>query len=340
MLLSDFDYTYPLELIAFHPAGKREASRMMTLDRQKTSIFHKNFVDIADFFQAGDVLVMNKSKVFPSRLIGKKPTGGLVEVFLLQEISGPIWECLLKGSARVKRGVAITFAKDFIGEVLDDHGEIRRIRLKHEGSLFTLLDQIGKIPLPPYINREDQPEDRERYQTVYAQVRGSVAAPTAGFHFTDEILNQLKAKGVHLAFVTLHVGAGTFLPIRSEKIKEHTMHGEFFEIPQETASVINQAKKEGRRISVVGTTSVRSLESACDDEGVLRAGKGFSRKFIYPPYTFKVVDRLLTNFHQPKTTLLLLVAAFAGKEFLFKAYGQAICEKYRLFSYGDCMFIS
>lgn len=340
MRLSEFDYSYPKELVAFFPTEKRESSRVIALNREKGQMDHRGFVDFPRYFKEGDVLVLNDSKVLPCRLFARKKTGGRIELLLLREIKTGIWECLVSGSGTLKERTELIFSEDLTGEIVDGFGNIRRVRLMYDGSLLRILEKIGHVPLPPYIKRDDQPEiDRPRYQTVYAEKPGSVAAPTAGFHLTPEILSTLKDRGVQITYLTLHVGIGTFLPIRCEKIEEHQMHGEFYEIPAETAEVINRAKREKRAVSVVGTTTVRALESACDEKSKVRAGEGYTTKFIYPPYPFHVVDRLLTNFHQPKSTLLVLVSAFAGREFVLKAYQEAIERRYRLFSYGDCMLI-
>jgi len=312
----------------------------MVLHREKNRMDHHSFKEFPDFFKKGEVLVLNNSKVLPCRLKAHKETGGKVEVLLLKEVAPAVWDCLVSSSGALKSGSQLTFSTDLTGEVLGGVGQTRQIRLFYKGSLFPLLEKIGHVPLPPYIKREDQPEiDRARYQTVYAEKPGSAAAPTAGFHLTPEILSELKKKGVQVVYLTLHVGIGTFLPIRCDKIEDHQMHGELYEIPEETAKTINQAKKEGRKVSAVGTTTVRALESAFQETRGVRGGKEDTKKFIYPPYRFRVIDRLLTNFHQPQSTLLVLVSAFAGKEFVFKAYQKACKEDYRLFSYGDCMYI-
>lgn len=340
MQLRDFNYTFPQELIAHYPADKRDSSRMMVLDRTGRTIDHRSFVHFSDYFKRGDVLVLNDSKVFLGRLFGKKKTGGNIEVLLLREIESNVWECMANNSRRLGKGVELIFSNELSGTILDEDGDIRRIQLTFKGSFSDIIENIGHVPLPPYIKRADEPlVDRDRYQTVYAEKTGSAAAPTAGFHFTSEILDSLKKRGVRIVYVTLHVGAGTFLPIRTENICDHSMHGEFYTVPEETAKVINQAKEEGRSITAVGTTAVRTLESACDKSGRIESGPGYTEKFIYPTYRFCVVDRLLTNFHQPKSTLLVLVSAFAERDLIFKAYEEAIEKRYRLFSYGDCMII-
>ena len=340
MLLSDFDYDYPEDLVALYPPEKRDASRLMVLDRKTKTWEHKKFKDILSYFQSGDVLVFNNSKVFPCRLLTQKKTGGKLEVFLVRELSQNIWECLLGDSKKINAGEKFDFGENLRGEILDEYGETRKIRLDYTGNLFDILDSVGHIPLPPYIRRNDDSKlDRERYQTVFANPIGSVAAPTAGFHFTPEIMTVFKNAGVHICFVTLHVGLGTFLPIRTEKILEHKMHGEYYEISEETARVINQAKKDKRLVTVVGTTALRALESSICSDGTVKTGRDFTEKFITPPYEFKVADRLLTNFHQPRSTLLVLISAFTDRQFILDAYREAVRQKYRLFSYGDCMLI-
>ena len=339
MKLSDFDYSFPPELVALYPARERDASRMMVLHRATEHIEHKQFRDFADYFEPGDVLVLNNSKVFPCRLLTTCKGGGRLEVLLLREIELKLWECLLSPSKKIDSGTEIIFSDELAGQVVGDFDETRKIRLIYSGELQPLLHKIGHVPLPPYIKRADLPEiDRDRYQTVYADPTGSAAAPTAGFHFTRRVLDTLKEKGVQVVSVTLHVGIGTFLPIRVEAVKNHRMHGEHYEIPTQVAEIVNKTKSNGGRISVVGTTAVRALESAWEKEKI-SPGPGYTEKFIYPPYSFRVVDRLLTNFHQPQSTLLVLVSAFAGREVVLRAYQEAIRARYRLFSYGDCMWV-
>ena len=349
MNISEFDYNLPDELIAQMPADKRENSRMMVLNRQNHTIEHKHFFDIVNYLDENDVLVLNNTKVIPARLFGtKEETGAKIEVFLLEaEKEGSNnWSCLIKPSKKVKQETVISIGEELKAipiKKLEDDGEWL-VELKYQGDLFDILHRIGNIPLPPYIERKTQSEelkkfDMERYQTVYAQDEGSVAAPTAGLHFTKEILEKLKNKGVEIVYVTLNVGLGTFRPVKCENILDHKMHSETFEITQEAANKINEARSKGKNIIAVGTTSVRTLETAYQKYGCIQACKDHSELFIYPPYEFRVVDKLITNFHLPKSTLLMLVSALAGKDFIFEAYKRAVEDKYRFFSYGDCMFI-
>lgn len=347
MLLSEFDYNLPEELIAQMPADKRDNSKMLVLDRVNNTISHKHFYDIVDLIAPNSLLVLNNTKVLPARLYGvKEETGAKIEIFLLKQLEGKKWETLIKPSKRVKENTLIKISEELSVKALErteeDGGWI--VELIYEGNLLDVLHRNGNIPLPPYIERKLQNDeikklDFERYQTVYAKDEGSVAAPTAGLHFTEEILAKLKAKGVEIAYVTLNVGLGTFRPVKCENILEHKMHSETFEITQETADIINNAKRCGKKIIAVGTTTVRTLETAFQKYGEIRACHDESRLFIYPPYEFKVIDNLITNFHLPKSTLLMLVSALAGKEFIFEAYEEAIKNKYRFFSYGDCMYI-
>ena len=347
MLLSEFDYNLPEELIAQMPADKRENSRMLVLDRHSQTISHKHFYDIVDIIDANCLLVLNNTKVMPARLYGQKEeTGAKIEIFLLKQLDGKKWETLIKPSKRVKSGTVVKISDELSARTLakteEDGGWI--VELIYEGNVLDVLHRNGNIPLPPYIERKMQSDeikklDFERYQTVYAKDEGSVAAPTAGLHFTQEILKKLKNKGVEIAYVTLNVGLGTFRPVKCENILEHKMHSETFEISQETADIINKAKAAGKKIIAVGTTTVRTLETAYQKYGEIKACHDESRLFIYPPYEFKVIDNLITNFHLPKSTLLMLVSALAGKDLIFKAYEDAIKNKYRFFSYGDCMYI-
>ncbi len=348
MLISEYDYNLPEELIAQLPADKRQNSRMLVLDRASKTIEHKHFYDIVDLIDKDSVLVLNNTKVLPARLYGiKEETGAKIEVFLLKNTDNEsVWQCLIKPSKRVKEGTIIKVSDELSVRVLnplEDAGEWL-VELVYDGNLLDVLHRNGNIPLPPYIERKLQTEeirklDFERYQTVYAKDEGSVAAPTAGLHFTEEILENLKNKGVDIIYVTLNVGMGTFRPVKCEKVEDHIMHSESFEVTQEAADKINKAKKEGKNIIAVGTTSVRTLETVYNKYGCIKACHDSSELFIYPPYEFKVVDKLITNFHLPKSTLLMLVSALAGKDFIFKAYKEAIENKYRFFSYGDCMFI-
>jgi len=349
MNISDFDYELPENLIAQMPADKRENSRMMILDRLQHTIEHKHFYDIVNYFDENDLLVLNNTKVIPARLFGtKEETGAKIEVFLLNAAKegSDEWEVLIKPSKRIKPNTMITInneLKVIPVKKLEDAGEWL-VKLVYEGDLFEILHRVGNIPLPPYIERKIQTEeqrkfDTERYQTVYAKDEGSVAAPTAGLHFTPEILQELKNKGVDIAYITLNVGLGTFRPVKCENILDHKMHSETFEIPTEASDKINKAIKDGKNIVAIGTTTVRTLETAYAKFGEIKPCKDHSELFIYPPYDFKVVNKLLTNFHLPKSTLLMLVSALAGKDFIFEGYRQAVENKYRFFSYGDCMLI-
>ena len=352
LLLSDFDYDLPEDLIAQFPADKRENSRMLVLNRNEHSISHKHFYDIVDLIEPDSLLVLNNTKVLPARLYGTKETGAKIEIFLLKPVEDStehesVWQVLIKPSKRVKSGTIVKVSDELSVEVikrLEDAGEWL-VKLLYLGeNLLDVLHRNGNIPLPPYIERKMQTEDIkkldfERYQTVYAKDEGSVAAPTAGLHFTKEILDKLKAKGVGIAYVTLNVGLGTFRPVKCENVLEHKMHSETFEITQDAADLINRAKSEGKKIIAVGTTTVRTLETAYQKYGEIKVCHDHSELFIYPPYEFKVIDNLITNFHLPKSTLLMLVSALAGKDFIFEAYKEAVSQRYRFFSYGDCMYI-
>ncbi len=352
MLLSEYDYKLPEKLIAQMPADKRENSKMMVLSRKDKTISHKHFYDIVDLIDENSLLVMNNTKVLPARLIGQKDTGAKIEVFLLKQAKEEnnnqhLWDVLIKPSKRVKPDTIIKISDELSVkaiERLEENGEWL-VELLFEGNnVLDILHRNGQIPLPPYIERKIPNEDLkkldfERYQTVYAKDEGSVAAPTAGLHFTQEILNRLQEKGVELAYVTLNVGLGTFRPVQCENILEHKMHSETFEISQKAAEQINDAKQTGRKIIAVGTTTVRTLETAYQKYGCIKPCHDHSELFIYPPYDFKVIDNLITNFHLPKSTLLMLVSALAGKDFIFDAYKEAVENNYRFFSYGDCMYI-
>ena len=346
MQVSEYDYELPEELIAQMPADKRENSRMLVLNPEEQTIEHKHFYDIVDLLDENTLLVMNNTKVLPARLYGTKDTGARIEVFLLESKGGKNWSCLIKPSKRVKPDTIIKISNELSVRAikrLEEDGEWL-VEMIYDGDLFEILHKVGNIPLPPYIERKLQTDeikkfDTERYQTVYAKDEGSVAAPTAGLHFTKEILKKLEEKGVETAYVTLNVGLGTFRPVKCERIEDHKMHSETFEISEETAAVINRAKSAGKKLIAVGTTTVRTLETAYKQFGCIKACKSASELFIYPPYEFKVIDGLITNFHLPKSTLLMLVSALAGKDFIFKAYKEAVKEHYRFFSYGDCMFI-
>jgi len=345
MKLSEFDYILPDELIAQLPTEKRVDSKMMVLNKSSKTIEHKHFFDIVDLLDSDDVLILNDTKVIPARIFGKKTTGASVEIFLLKEKENKFWEALLKPSKRINEGTIITVSDDLAvkAHTIIEGGKWL-VELVYSGDIYNVLDKVGNIPLPPYIERKLSTEDLkkldfERYQTVFAQNAGSVAAPTAGLHFSLEVLEKLKEKGVQVGFVTLNVGLGTFRPVKCENITEHKMDTESFEISQETADLINNAKKNNKKIVAVGTTSVRTLETAFEKFGEIKACKDSSQMFIYPPYQFKVVDKLITNFHLPKSTLLMLTSALAGKDFVFEAYKKAIAHHYRFYSYGDCMFI-
>ena len=345
MLVSDFDYKLPEELIAQTPTEKRENSRMMVLNREEHKFYHKHFYDIVDYLDDNCVLVLNNTKVIPARLYGHKDTGAFIEIFLLKQKEEKVWEALVKPSKRIKEGIVIKIADCLSAKAIENLGDGKwLVELIYDGILYEILDKVGNIPLPPYIERKMTDDERksldyDRYQTVYAKNEGSVAAPTAGLHFTKEILEKLKNKGVEIAYVNLTVGLGTFRPVKCENVLDHKMDSEEFEISQETADIINNAKAKGKKLVAVGTTSVRTLETAYQQFGEIKACKSASRLFIYPPYEFKVVDNLITNFHLPKSTLLMLISALAGKDFVFEAYKSAIEEKYRFYSYGDCMYI-
>ncbi len=344
--VSEFDYELPQELIAQTPSEKRENARMMVLDRRDETVEHKHFYDIVDYFDENDVIVLNNTRVIPARLYGHKETGALLEVFLLKQIAGKTWQVLLNPSKRVKEDMIIKISDELSLKVLtrEDQGKWL-VEMFYDGNFYEILDRVGKIPLPPYIERsmtDDQLRnlDYERYQTVYAQRRGSVAAPTAGLHFTQDILEKLKAKGTQICYVTLNVGLGTFRPVKSENILEHKMDSEEYEISKETAEIIMNARAAGKKITAVGTTTVRTLETCMQKFDEILEVIDDSNLFIYPGFKFRIVDRLLTNFHLPKSTLIMLVSAFAGKDFTFRAYEEAIREKYHFYSYGDCMLIN
>ena len=345
MLVSDFDYDLPEELIAQTPSDKRDECKMMVLDKATQQIEHKHFFDIVDYLDENCILVLNNTKVIPARLFGYKETGALIEIFLLKDKGNKQWEALIKPSKRIKEGTIVKIADCLSAKAIENLGDGKWIvELIYDGILYEILDKVGNIPLPPYIERKMTDDERksldfERYQTVYAKNEGSVAAPTAGLHFTQEILEKLEKKGVEIAYVNLTVGLGTFRPVKCENILDHKMDTEEFEISQETADKINEAKAKGKKLVAVGTTSVRTLETAFQQFGEIKACKSASQLFIYPPYEFKVVDNLITNFHLPKSTLLMLVSALEGKDFIFEAYSEAIKEKYKFYSYGDCMLL-
>ena len=339
MQVSDFNYDLPQELIAQVPISKRDESRLMVLDRQKQTIEHKVFKDIIDYLEPGDCLVRNNTKVIPARIYGKKETGANVEFLLLNNIEGDIWECIVRPGNKLHVGVKVIFGDGVLkAEILDTMpGGTRKVKFYYDGIFNEILDKIGLMPLPPYIHEELN--DRDRYQTVYAKYDGSAAAPTAGLHFTPELLEKIEAKGVKIANVTLHVGIGTFRPVKEEKVEDHEMHSEHFYIKEEDVEKINDTKKAGKRVIAVGTTSCRVLETIADENGLVKETEGDTQIFIYPGYKFKCLDGLITNFHLPQSTLLMLVSALAGREFILKAYNEAVEQKYRFFSFGDAMFI-
>ena len=340
MKVSDFNYNLPKELIAQVPIKKRDQSRLMVLDRKNKTIEHKIFKDIIDYLQPGDCLVRNNTKVIPARLYGvKEETGANVEFLLLKRIDGDIWEVMVKPGKKLMPGVRVEFGNGLLkAEVLEKlEGGNRKVNFEYNGIFNEILNEIGLMPLPPYIH--EKLKEKDRYQTVYAKYEGSAAAPTAGLHFTDELFEKLKEKGVEVANVTLHVGIGTFRPVKVENIEEHDMHSEHFYIKAEDAEKINKAKREGHRVIAVGTTSCRVLESVADDNGYVKEVEGDTNIFIYPGYKFKCLDALITNFHLPESTLIMLVSALAGKDFIMQAYEEAVKEQYKFFSFGDAMFI-
>ena len=340
MKTDDFDFYLPEELIAQTPLKKRDASRLLVLDKKTGSIQHKNFTDVIDYMEKGDTLVLNDTKVMPARLYGiKENTGALIEVLLLKDEGDNIWECLTRPAKRIKEGSVISFGDGKLKarciEVLDEG--IRKFSLEYNGILYEILDELGEMPLPPYIH--EKLEDKDRYQTVYAKNIGSAAAPTAGLHFTKELLDEIKAKGVNIVYITLHVGLGTFRPVNVEDVTVHKMHSEYYVMSEDVASLLNETKKNGHKIIAVGTTSTRTLETVMSLYGTFKACSGWTDIFIYPGYEFKVIDSLITNFHLPKSTLVMLVSALAGKDNIMRAYSEAVKEKYRFFSFGDSMLI-
>ena len=339
MKLSDFDYELPEELIAQTPIKTRDRSRLMVLDKKTGKVAHKHFYDIKRELHKGDVLVLNDTKVIPARLIGtKEDTGAVIELLLLKDFGNNIWECLSRPAKRLKVGTIVTFQDKLKAKVVEKKEEgIVHVKLLYEGILMEILDELGMMPLPPYIH--EKLEDKNRYQTVYAKNIGSAAAPTAGLHFTEELLEEVKSMGVEILFVTLHVGLGTFRPVEEENILEHHMHTEFYQMNKEVADKLNKAKKEGRKIYAVGTTSTRTLETIMHKYHEFRECSGNTDIFIYPGFEFMAIDGLITNFHLPKSTLLMLVSALSSKEIILNAYREAVKEKYRFFSFGDAMFI-
>ena len=341
MKTSDFDYDLPPELIAQTPTEKRDCSRLLCLDKRTGEYAHRHFYDLPDFLRAGDCLILNDSRVLPARLLGQRlPGGGACEVLLLVDRGDSVWECIVRPGKHLRAGAKLRFGDGELGaevvEVLPDGN--RLVRFDYEGIFLEVLERLGKMPLPPYIKAELR--DKERYQTVYSKVNGSAAAPTAGLHFTAELLEKIAAGGVKLGYVTLHVGLGTFRPVKEQKLENHEMHSEYCTVPEETAALINETKANGGRVICVGTTSCRTIESWAAEDGTMRPGAGWTSIYIYPGYRFKVMDALVTNFHLPQSTLLMLVSAFAGRENVLAAYEEAVRERYRFFSFGDAMFIS
>ncbi len=339
MKTSDFSFELPPELIAQTPLSQRDASRLLTLNKHTGQVEHKHFYDLTSMLRPGDCLVLNNSRVLPARLIGHRPTGGVCEVLLLVDKGDNLWECLVRPGRKLKPGAEIIFGEGQLNATVEAEAEDgkRLVRFHYQGIFLEILEQLGKMPLPPYITEELQ--DAERYQTVYSREIGSAAAPTAGLHFTNELLEHIQDMGVKVCYVTLHVGLGTFRPVKAENITDHDMHSEFCMIPAETAQIINQTKQSGGRVICVGTTSCRTLESWAAEDGTLSECSGWTNIFIYPGYKFKVLDCLITNFHLPESTLIMLVSALAGREQVMQAYRQAVEEKYRFFSFGDAMFI-
>ena len=340
MKTSDFYYDLPKELIAQTPAEPRDSSRLLVLDRQSGKTVHKHFFDIIDYLDEGDLLVCNDSRVLPARIYGiKEPTGARVEFLLLKQISGNRWETLCKPGKKAKEGARFSFGDGLlyatVTEVKDDGNRV--VDFECDENFFSTLDKIGQMPLPPYITEELK--DKERYQTVYSHELGSAAAPTAGLHFTTELMDKIKAKGVNIAYVTLHVGLGTFRPVKVDDVTKHKMHSEHYEVPEETAELIKKTKQNGKRVIAVGTTSCRTLESVAAEHGEVVPCEGFTEIFIYPGFEFKVLDGLITNFHLPESTLIMLVSAFAGYDNIMNAYKTAVKERYRFFSFGDAMCI-
>ena len=341
MKTSDFYYDLPPELIAQTPLEKRDESRLLCLDKATGEWSHHHFYELPDFLRPGDCLILNNSRVLPARLLGRRlPGGGACEVLLLQDKGDKVWECLVRPGKHLREGARVSFGDGEltaeIAEVLPDGN--RLVRFDYEGIFLEMLERLGKMPLPPYIKEELQ--DQERYQTVYSKVNGSAAAPTAGLHFTPELLERIAAKGVGVGYVTLHVGLGTFRPVKEDEIEQHDMHSEYCTIPQETADLINRTKANGGRVICVGTTSCRTIESWAGEDGTMTATGGWTNIYIYPGYRFKVMDALVTNFHLPESTLIMLVSALAGREHVLASYEEAVRERYRFFSFGDAMFIS
>ncbi|WP_255992700.1 tRNA preQ1(34) S-adenosylmethionine ribosyltransferase-isomerase QueA [Clostridium perfringens] len=340
MKVSDFYFELPGELIAQYPLEKRDSSRLMVLDKKTGEIEHRKFHDILEYLNEGDTLVLNNTRVLPARLIGEKEeTGGKIEFLLLKRIEGDKWECLAKPGRKAKVGTVFTFGEGKLKAIVREIGEEgnRIIEFMYDGIFEQVLDELGQMPLPPYIH--EKLEDKERYQTVYSKEKGSAAAPTAGLHFTEELLKEIKDKGVNIAYLTLHVGLGTFRPVKVDDVNNHVMHSEYYHLDKENAELINKTKEAGKRVIAVGTTSSRTLETIGDENGRVREQSGWTDIFIYPGYKFKIVDNLITNFHLPESTLIMLVSALAGQDNIMNAYNTAVKEKYRFFSFGDSMFI-
>ena len=340
MKTEDFDFDLPEELIAQTPLERRDASKLLVLDKTTGEVSHRHFTDVINYMEKGDTLVLNDTKVMPARLYGvKEETGAVIEVLLLKDEGNNIWECLTKPAKRIKEGTIVSFGDGKLKakciQVLDEG--IRKFELKYKGILYEILDELGEMPLPPYIH--EKLKDKDRYQTVYAKNVGSAAAPTAGLHFTEELLDKIKAKGVNIAYITLHVGLGTFRPVNVEDVTKHKMHSEYYIMSDEVANLLNETKESGHKVISVGTTSTRTLETIASLYGKFKGCSGWTDIFIYPGYEFKGIDYLITNFHLPKSTLVMLVSALAGKENIMKAYNEAIKEKYRFFSFGDSMLI-
>ena len=340
MKTADFDFRLPEELIAQTPLERRDASRLLTLDKSTGAVGHHHFYDLPQFLRPGDCLVLNDSRVLPARLIGRRPTGGVCEVLLLVDRGDHLWECLVRPGRKLRPGAQVIFGDGQLTATVETELEDgkRVVRFHYQGIFLEILEQLGKMPLPPYIKAEL--EDQERYQTVYSKVVGSAAAPTAGLHFTPELLAQVQEIGVKVCYITLHVGLGTFRPVKAEEITDHEMHSEFCQISQETADIINQTKENGGRVICVGTTSCRTIESFAAEDGTMSERSGWTNIFIYPGYRFKVLDGLITNFHLPQSTLIMLVSALAGREHVLSAYETAVRERYRFFSFGDAMMIA
>lgn len=341
MRVEDFNYHLPKSLIAQYPSPRREESLLMVLHRNSQTIEHRTFGDISDYLAAEDLLVMNNTRVLPARIVGKKETGGKVEILFIPSWNGTHgeWDVLVKGSGRIKPGSRIEFETNLYGEVKEIKDGKGKIRFNENGKVFELIQQIGHIPLPPYIKRKDEPLDRDRYQTVFAERDGSIAAHTAGLHFTPSLLQSLRDKGVRTQFITLHIGIGTFTPVKVKKAEDHSMESEWVEIKEETARAISETKARHGKVIAVGTTTTRALESSVSEEGGVKPSHKMTSLFIYPPFHFRVIDGLVTNFHLPQSTLIMLASAFTGRDFLLKAYQEAVERKYRFYSYGDAMLI-